>query len=783
MHVDTPPLQRGFLLNRRSRDSRAQALIELWVATESGPAQLLIDDQQPVLLVATSQLEQLSTVLTGLPFQPGNAQLRNFEQQSVTPLYFRDHRHFYDARTRLSEQGIISYEADIRLHERYLMERFVYGMVEFYGHAQPQASYCQYRHVKLRGIEAPRPQLSHLSFDLECSRSGNLYSIGLSSPDEARVLMIGTPQPAETHVEWLADEAALIRRFVELVQQLDPDLLIGWNVVQFDCQLLAKRAQAQQVPLLLGRGGSLARWHSASEYRQGYIDIPGRVVIDGIDGLKTATYQFESFSLEAVSQTLLGEGKLSEDPEHRMAEIEQQFHHDKPRLAAYNLKDCQLVEAIFEKTHLIEFLALRSQLTGLDLDRSGGSVAAFTNVYLPKLHRAGYIAPNRPSDGGLASPGGYVMESKPGLYDNVLVLDFKSLYPSIIRTFKIDPMGLIEGLAHPEESIEGFLGARFSRTQHFLPAIIDRLWKQRDLAKQQQDKARSQAIKILMNSFYGVLGSGGCRFYDPRLASSITMRGHAIMQQTASWIRELGYEVIYGDTDSTFVLLGSGYTPQQATALGNELQDTINQRWQQKVADDFAMDCALELEFETHYQRFHMPTIRGSEAGSKKRYAGLKASGEMVFKGLETVRSDWTVLAKQFQTQLYQLVFQGADPSAMIRDIVERTQAGELDEQLVYRKRLRRPLADYQKNIPPQVRAARAADEQNRLLGKPLRYQKRGYIRYVITTQGPQAVEYQHAPLDYQHYIEKQLKPVADAILPQIELDFDRITNAQFGLF
>ncbi len=213
-------------------------------------------------------------------------------------------------------------------------------------------------------------------------------------------------------------------------------------------------------------------------------------------------------------------------------------------------------------------LRLRTQLTGLALDRQGGSVQAFTNLYLPKLHRAGYIAPNLPPSGGLTSPGGYVMNSLPGLYHNVLVLDFKSLYPSIIRTFKIDPLGLIEGLQSPDDAIPGYRGAVFSRDKHFLPDIITSLWQQRDVAKQDKDSARSQAIKILMNSFYGVLGSGGCRFYDPRLASSITMRGHDIMKQTAKWIEAAGHKVIYGDTDSTFVLLDENLNHAEADNIG-----------------------------------------------------------------------------------------------------------------------------------------------------------------------------------------------------------------------
>ncbi|MCV6603787.1 MAG: DNA polymerase II, partial [Porticoccaceae bacterium] len=227
----------------------------------------------------------------------------------------------------------------------------------------------------------------------------------------------------------------------------------------------------------------LPRWRDARDSNQGYIHIPGRVAVDGIDGLRSATYQFDSFSLENVAQQLLGRGKKVEDVDDRMAEIRHNFHHDKPALAAYNLQDTRLVWDVFEHTKLLDYLILRTQLTGLELDRSGGSVAAFTNLYLPRLHRAGYVAPNLPADGGLASPGGYVMNSRPGLYRHVLVLDFKSLYPSIIRTFKVDPLGLVEGLALSEQGtsnlIEGFRGAQFHRQKHFLPDIITSLWQQR----------------------------------------------------------------------------------------------------------------------------------------------------------------------------------------------------------------------------------------------------------------------------------------------------------------
>nr|MDT0253266.1 DNA polymerase II [Endozoicomonas sp.] len=524
----------------------------------------------------------------------------------------------------------------------------------------------------------------------------------------------------------------------------------------------------------------------STEPGQGYVSIPGRMVIDGIDALKSATWQFDSFSLESVARELLGKGKAIDDVSNRLSAITHDFHHNKQKLAKYNLEDCRLVTEIFEKTRLLDFLRLRSELTGLELDRIGGSVQAFTNLYLPKLHRAGYIAPNLPEDGGLASPGGYVMESLPGLYNNVLVLDFKSLYPSIIRTFKVDPLGLVEGLNHRDDAIPGFKGAFFSRERHFLPEIITQLWQQRDQAKAEHDNARSQAIKILMNSFYGVLGSGGCRFYDTRLASSITLRGHEIMQQTSQWVEEQGHQVIYGDTDSIFILLDESLSHKEAEQIGQQLATDINRRWQGLLKDSLGLTCYLEMEYETHYRRFLMPTIRGSETGSKKRYAGLKVGktgDELVCKGLEAVRSDWTPLARKFQAELLQRVFAGGDPSVYILDTVNAVQQGEKDDQLVYKKRLRRRLNDYVKNVPPQVRAARMADEQNRAAGKPLQYQNRGSVQYVFTMNGPEPLDYLNSVIDYDHYVTKQLKPIADGILPFVNLDFEKIITSQSSLF
>lgn len=784
----------GFLLTRAGRDRRGTTEIEYWVSTDDGPMRLLVKGEKPVCFVPEAGAREVSRCLAPLErsVTVSELPLKTFSGQGVVAVYATTIRDLYTAQDLLGARGMDVLEGDIRLHDRYLMERFAHGGVAFTGRPVERHGYREIHDCRIRGAEC-RPRLGLLSLDIECDMDGTIWSVGLAGDGlgPGEVLVNGPEQPCDhTRIRWCGSEKALLELLVDRVTDLDPDLVVGWNVVNFDLRILLERGALHGVAMTLGRGGATASWRDArGDPGKGWVTMPGRLAIDGIDALKSATWSFPSFSLEYVSRELLGRGKkVDQDVDDRFEEIRRNYREDRPALAAYNLEDCRLVLDIFTATNIIDYLVLRSQITGLELDRAGGSVAAFTNLYLPRLHRGGYVAPNLPADGGLASPGGYVMDSRPGLYRNVLVLDFKSLYPAIIRTFCIDPMGLVEGLLEPERAIDGFRGAKFHRTRHYLPEIITDLWRQRDQAKLDRDQPRSQAIKILMNSFYGVLGSGGCRFYDPRLASSITLRGHEIMQTTGRWIEQAGYRVIYGDTDSLFVSLEPTLDAASCADIGSALAGEMNHRWRQHVRERFDLDCHLELEFETCFSRFLMPTIRGSEAGSKKRYAGLVAGDDereerIIFKGLENVRTDWTTLARDFQQSLYDHVFHDRDPTPLIRRTVEETLAGMHDDELVYRKQLRRKLAAYVRNVPPHVRAARMADEKNRALGKRLRYQDRGWISYVITRAGPEPLEYRASPLDYEHYIERQLKPVADAVLPFIGLEFDTVVSRQAALF
>jgi DNA polymerase-2 len=797
----------GFILSEQWLDTAEGLTLRYWLSTDDGPIAIEFNQQETVCFCPQERVNELPD-WPGLRTQPVN--LKHFSGQPVTAVYCRSYALHLQLRNQAKSLTLPLWEAEIKPSSRFLMERFLNGSVLIQAsdlnsrHNLPAPATAYLKNPKIKSSQY-QPNLKLMSVDIETSmpskiQKEKLYSIGFVTQwndssglhREEKVFMLG--DPSMHHANWLIyykNVRSLLLAANEYVNTIDPDVFIGWNVIKFDFVVLERVYREHRTPF------NWSRESNGVTLREGqnnliFVDIPGRVIIDGIDSLRNATYSFESFSLEFVSQALLGTGKKinKKDINNRGKAITDLFTDNKLALAKYNKKDCELVLDIFDHTQILQYLIQRSFLTGHLLDRIGGSVAAFEFLYLPKLHRAGYVAPSL-GEGydGITAPGGFVMDSQPGLYNDVLVLDFKSLYPSIIRTFKIDPMGLIEGnntyLIDPDQCIPGFHDAQFHRDNHFLPTIIEQLWAERDIAKKQNNAATSQAIKIIMNSFYGILGSTGCRFFDARLASSITERGHQIIQDSAKWINDKGHQVIYGDTDSVFVYLNNEYAGEQAKEIGYTLQKGLNQYWTDRLSEEFNIESHLEIQFESHFQKFLMPTIRGSELGSKKRYAGLSDKDEMVFKGLEAVRSDWTIFAKSVQTELFTRIFHGDDYLDYLKQELEALIQGERDDLLIYKKRIRKPLSSYVKNIPPQIQAAKKAADYYAKNNLNSPYEYGGWIEYIITQQGPTALEClePHLNINYDHYIEKQLAPVVDSILYFLGTNFDMLTNPQGDIF
>ncbi len=771
----------GFLLTRQWHQSDSgQQDLEFWLATASKPLRVVQQAQPSVCFI---DAKDESAMMRQLP--PGGrlskVMLKSFAGAPVLACYWPTQRDMQRARQRISP-AVRLFEADVRPTDRYLMERFITGGVKVTGEVVEHEDFIEMTDPQMRPSDF-EPDLRVASIDIETSWTEHIiYSIATQCGEEQRVFMVGeAPPDPPDYLVMCATEADMIRDFLSWFAVLDPDVIIGWSVVGFDLRFIQQRCEALELAFTLGRGRREVTWRSVGERR--FVQVPGRVVLDGIEMLRTATWSFESFSLEFVARELLGRGKLVEDVDARAVEIQQMYQRDKRALAEYNLEDCVLVSDIFAHADLIQFAIARSRMTGLELDRPGGSVAAFDFLYLPFLHREGYVAPVVVSEEGVGSPGGYVLDSRPGLYDHVVVLDFKSLYPSIIRTFHVDPLAMVIG-SQEQDAVPGFKGANFSRHQVILPALIETLWQRRDEAKQAGNAPLSQAIKIIMNSFYGVLGTPGCRFFDPRLVSSITLRGHEILQRTRDLIEARGFAVIYGDTDSVFVLMDqcSGSVEASAETLVAEL----NAWWRHHLATSIQVESFLEVEFETHFEKFLMPSVRGSDKGSKKRYAGMLGEDQhhqLVFKGLETVRSDWSPLAREFQQQLYRKIFTDEPYKAFVRETVREVLDGERDDDLLLRRRLRRNLDDYTRNVPPHVRAARHAEAIRRERGLEPLHGRGSWVEYLMTVGGPQPKAYRDAPIDYDFYVERQLAPIADAILSLKSTSLAELIDRQLDLF
>ncbi|MCU7996265.1 DNA polymerase II [Shewanella glacialipiscicola] len=795
----------GRVITRHAIHRHGNLVLQYYLATAKGPVLVEVQDTEHICFchqadVASLQLQTPGQALRFVPLA-----LKSFKGGAVSGVYTKSSSSLRTLQRIAKDADIPLFEADIRPEQRYLIERFVALDVAFLGHyLGPRIDSAEVNSLPVFIGERAKSiapltaiHLCCISLDFECSFEGLLYSVGLygqyggqysgqaSQQTYEKVIMVGEAElNSPSYIEWVADEAALIHRLIAWFHEFDPDFIIGWSVVSFDLALLSRRALLHRIPLTIGRGGAKLEWKVDNKFRPETLSLPGRVVLDGIDWLKAAFYHFERFSLEFVSRQLLGEGKAIHNVDNRVEEIDLLFKTDKQALAHYNLTDSRLVWDIFTHTQLWDFALARAELTGLELGRVGASVAAFNHLYLPHLHRAGYVAPDAPASDGIESPGGYVMDSVPGLYKHILVFDFKSLYPSIIRTFLIDPKGLVEGLQLPEsECVAGFLGGRFSRQQPILPKLIQTLSEQREKAKREYNAPLSQAIKIIMNSLYGVLGSQGCVFHDAKLASSITMRGHQIMKQTRAWIEEMGYQVIYGDTDSTFVWLGSEPDLTDISALGQTLADDVNAKWYAKITEEHQVESFLELQFERHYEQFFMPTLRGSLEGSKKRYVGAWRNAsdelELVFKGMEQVRSDWSPLARKVQASLYERMFNQRDISVYLAGVFEQLLDGQLDDDLVFRKRMRRNIEDYTAKSSPHVKVAQQLCDAtgNAAFGK-----RGAQIDYLITVNGPESVEYKTSKIDYQYYIDKQIGPIAEPVFSIMKLNYMSITSKQLLL-
>jgi DNA polymerase-2 len=757
---------------------RRVPVIHLYGRLEDGRTFLVRDDrQQPHFYVHTADAARARAAGAN---EPKPSAKRDFSGAPVAQIGVAIPSDVPAVRDRLHDNGIDTFEADVRFPVRYLIERGIKGACAIEGTAVPGTASGvgvslifdnpQLRPAQLRVV--PRV----LSFDIETDpKAERLLAISLYGTNLDEVLIVdGSGRVMPEKATCCVDERAALTAFCERISEFDPDVLTGWNTIDFDFTVLQRIATRLRHPFVLGRDAGAIRIRRAEGYfGSGQATIPGRLVLDGIDLLRGAFVRMEDYSLDAVARELLGEGKAIEsNARDRLAEIIHNYRHNLPAFALYARTDARLAYDIVGKLNLVSLAFARSQLAGMTPDRVAASIASFDFVYLTELEKRGIVAPTVRSDDSrvfAAQQGGHVLEPVTGLHRNVWVFDFKSLYPSIIRTFNIDPLSYV---AEPEatEDLITTPGGSFRRVPAILPGLLDDLFPRREAAKKAGDTVAAHAIKILMNSFYGVLGTSACRFYNPALANSITGSGKEILLWSKRWFEQAGFRVLYGDTDSLFV--GSGSTEAPPPQQGPQLAAELNEQLTHYIRERWRVSSRLELEFEKTYLRLLLPQARHSTRGASKRYAGLLRTDDIShveFVGMEVVRSDWTALAKQVQRELYQRLFTDQPVDVYLSDIVKSVRDGALDSLLVYRKSLRKGAETYTATTPPHVAAARKSPQPvAKALGRKV-------IEYVMTTGGPEPLDNIQHPPDREHYVAKQIRPVAEPVLATLGLDFDTV--------
>jgi len=631
--------------------------------------------------------------------------------------------------------------------EDYLTARGLKGAVRLEGDAVPGNRVDVVFAEPSLDPSTVKAALRWLSLDIETARDGEVRAIAFVTPEGGEVLF----RPD------YPDEKGLLEAASARLRTLDPDVLTGWNVLDFDLAHLAGRYQKVNLPFAWGRTDEPVYVRVKTGGRTSAF-VPGRQAVDALRVARMSGTRFEDQSLDTVAAAVLGVGKtVSLKGEAKLAELDRLYADQPKAFCEYCKKDAELVLAILDKTGLGELTVRRAALTGVGLDLAWTSIPPFERIYHLELAARGILPPPKNHEPVSGAAGGMVLEPQAGLHDDVQVFDFRSLYPSLMRTFGIDPLAHARSAGRPEDEVlRAPNGAAFLRDRQrgILPGLIDSYFAARMEAQKAGDETASYVYKILMNSFYGVLGAGDCRYGLTELAGAITTFGRKYLEWARDWFTSRGMIVLYGDTDSVFV---------QTTEDGSGLARQLNADLTWAIQQEYAVESFLELRAEKRYRRFLIPRMRGQAEGPgrAKGYAGwLETDGGLTvdIKGMEAVRSDWTPLARRVQTELLERIFRGEsadDLEAWRQELSAQLRRGELNEELVYRKVLRRAAEDYTASQPPQVKAAR-------LLGWT---EQRGRIEYVMTKEGPRPVALPGLPPDAEHYLQHQVRPFWESLV------------------
>lgn len=623
-------------------------------------------------------------------------------------------------------------------------------------------------------VEKSPPKLKILAFDMEVLEvKRGIPSIVMISVFGESLSKVITYQEAKYTVEAqvVKDEKELIKSFIEIVKDYDPDIIAGYNTDLYDMPILRERARQLKVDIgILSRDNSgitlskRARFTTARLIGRVHIDI-----FNFVFNILSPMLQSEQLTLKNVSHELLGDTKLDMEYE----EILQAWDkgHEIDKLARYCLKDSELVYELTKM--LMPDIEELTKITGQSLfDTSRMPYSQLVEwYYIKKSKTQNRVIPNQPKFDEIKErqkttyEGGFVKEPEVGLHKGIAVVDFASLYPSIIATYNIsiDTLNCScckeSGYKVPELPYWFCKKKRGFESQAIEELLIERLELKKELKKldpQSHDylllDTKQRALKTIINASYGYYAYPASRWYSKECAESITALGRYWIKEVLKKAEEKGFHAVYGDTDSAFLKIG-----EKKEELKNFIKE-INQN----------LPGLMRLDLEDFYVKgLFVPRESGGVA--KKRYALVDEKGRLKIRGLEIVRRDLCRYARQTQQEILRMCLIDEDIEGAFKYLNERIKAlrenrYEVKDLVVY-EQLSKPVSEY-KLISPHVVAAK------RLLEKGIPVGEGSVIGYIIQ-RGSGSISERAYPveladfskIDTEYYIENQIIPTAMRVL------------------
>ncbi|XP_026021118.1 DNA polymerase delta catalytic subunit [Astatotilapia calliptera] len=654
-----------------------------------------------------------------------------------------------------------------------------------------------------------------LSFDIECAGRKGIFP----EPDKDPVIQIasmvqrqGETEPfirtvftlqscasiVGSQILCFTQETKLLQSWAEFLRTVDPDIITGYNIQNFDFPYLLNRAAALKVNYFpyLGRVRGIKsvlkdlNFQSKQMGRRENktINMEGRVQFDLLQVL-LRDYKLRSYTLNAVSFHFLQEQK--EDVQHSIiTDLQNGNEQTRRRLAVYCLKDAYLPLRLLLKLMCVINYMEMARVTGVPLTYllSRGQQIKVVSQLLRQATKQDLVMPVVKTEGGEDYTGATVIEPEKGYYSlPITTLDFSSLYPSIMMAHNLCYTTLLQkgsveklGLA-PEDFIKtptGDLFVKSSLRKGLLPEILENLLSARKRAKAELKKetdpfkkqvldGRQLALKISANSVYGFTGAQVGKLPCLEISQSVTGFGRQMIEQTKQLVESKytlsnGYQadarVIYGDTDSVMVKLGVA-TVKEAMDIGREAAEWVSSHFTPPI----------KLEFEKVYYPYLLI--------NKKRYAGLYFSSsasthdKMDCKGIETVRRDNCPLVANLINTCLQKILIDRDPQGAVehaKEVISDLLCNRIDiSQLVITKELTRTAQEYagkqaHVELAERMRKRDAGSAPN--LGDRVPYviikAAKGAAAY-MKSEDPIYVLENNIPIDTQYYLEQQLsKPL-----------------------